>query len=153
MKTIADPNVLDDLLARLARVTPESPRQWGKMSPAEMLCHLGDAGDFVLGRRIPPGIQPSGRRRPVMKWLALRAPMRWPHGYPTRSSMDPQRDGTKPAQFEADRARVADGLRALAAATGPDLARDHMVFGPMSLADWHRWAYRHLDHHLRQFGV
>jgi len=153
MKTIADPKVLDELQARLARVTPESSRRWGKMSPAEMLCHLGDAGDFVLGRRVPPGAQPSGRKRPVMKWLALHAPLRWPRGYPTRPSMDPQRDGTKPAEFEADRARVIDGLRSLATARAPDLAASHMVFGPMAPTDWHRWAYLHVDHHLRQFGA
>jgi hypothetical protein len=29
----------------------------------------------------------------------------------------------------------------------------HGVFGLMSLADWQRWAYKHTDHHLRQFGV
>ena len=29
----------------------------------------------------------------------------------------------------------------------------HGFFGIMSLADWHRWAYKHTDHHLRQFGL
>ena len=153
MRTIADPRVLDELLARLARLTPESPRQWGKMSAAEMLCHLGDASALVLGRRIPEGPRASGRSRPVLKWLALRAPIRWPHGYPTRPGIDPQREGTKPAAFEADRARVSDGLRDLAVAGREALADAHIVFGPMSLADWHRWAYLHVDHHLRQFGV
>lgn len=26
-------------------------------------------------------------------------------------------------------------------------------FGSMSVRDWQRWAYRHTNHHLRQFGV
>ena len=97
MKTIADPQVLETLQARLVQLTPGHRRRWGKMSAAEMLCHLGDASDLVLGRRIPEGPRESGRPRPLMKWLALKAPLRWPHGYPTRPGIDPQREGTKPA--------------------------------------------------------
>jgi hypothetical protein len=26
-------------------------------------------------------------------------------------------------------------------------------FGTMSSRDWQRWAYRHTNHHLRQFGL
>jgi hypothetical protein len=29
----------------------------------------------------------------------------------------------------------------------------HRVFGLMTVADWQRWAYKHADHHLRQFGL
>lgn len=29
----------------------------------------------------------------------------------------------------------------------------HPGFGRMSQSDWLRWGYRHVDHHLRQFGV
>ena len=34
-----------------------------------------------------------------------------------------------------------------------DLEPAHGFFGTMSVADWQRWAYKHTDHHLRQFGV
>jgi hypothetical protein len=30
---------------------------------------------------------------------------------------------------------------------------DHAIFGPLSEQEWMIWAYRHSDHHLRQFGV
>jgi hypothetical protein len=33
------------------------------------------------------------------------------------------------------------------------LPANHAVFGAMTATDWYRWAYRHTDHHLRQFGV
>jgi hypothetical protein len=29
----------------------------------------------------------------------------------------------------------------------------HPVFQKMSAAEWGRWAYRHVDHHARQFGL
>ena len=37
---------------------------------------------------------------------------------------------------------------------GPnDLDAGHFMFGPMSARDWHRWAYRHVTYHLRQFDL
>jgi hypothetical protein len=31
--------------------------------------------------------------------------------------------------------------------------REHPFLGKLSRAEWLRWAYLHMDHHLRQFGV
>jgi hypothetical protein len=75
MKTLADPTALLQLVDRLNALRPNTPRQWGALTPGEMLCHLADA------------------------------------------------------------------------------TSSHGAFGPMTPADWHRWAYRHTDHHLRQFGL
>lgn len=141
------------LVSRLQRLTPDAERRWGSLTPAEMLCHLGDACDSVLGIRIPPGPPPSGVAKPVLKWLILYSPMPWPKGAKTRPGVDPHRDGTRPGEFERDRARVIDGLAALAAAPAEHLAAAHFMVGPMSRKDWHRWAYKHVDHHLRQFGL
>ena len=41
----------------------------------------------------------------------------------------------------------------LAAATGDSLEPAHGLLGSMSTRDWQRWAYRHTDYHLRQFGL
>ncbi len=153
MSTIADPATLARLEARLARLAPASPRRWGTLTPGELLAHLADASDSVLGRRVPPGLAPSGRPNPVIKWVALRSPLPWPRGAQTRAGVDPRREGTRPGDFEADRARVIAGLRDLAAAAAATLSPAHAMFGPMSRSDWHRWAYRHVDHHLRQFGL
>ncbi|HET9275354.1 MAG TPA: DinB family protein [Gemmatimonadales bacterium] len=153
MKSIAQETALAELGARLRGLTPETPRRWGTLTPAEMLCHLGDATDSVLGLRVPPGPTPAGRARPVLKWLMLYAPMPWPRGVRTRPGVDPRQGGTRPEDFERDRARVLRGLSELAAATSERLTPIHFMVGPMSRGDWQRWAYRHVDHHLRQFGL
>ena len=153
MNTIADPLALTTLLDRLARLTPESERRWGSLTPGEMLCHLGDAEEGVLGRRLTPGPAVSGKPRPIFKWLFITSPLRWPKGVETRPGVNPRKEGTRPSDFELDRARVVSGLHALSAATADALAPAHFAFGPMTLKDWHRWAWRHVDHHLRQFGL
>jgi hypothetical protein len=141
------------LIARLRQLTPQATRRWGSLTPAELLCHLGDTCESVLGIRIPPGPLPSGKAKPFLKWLILYSPLPWPKGAKTRPGVDPHREGTRPGEFEADRTRVIDGLEQLAVAPAERLARVHFMVGPMSHQDWHRWAYQHLDHHLRQFGL
>jgi hypothetical protein len=75
----------------------------------------------------------------------------WPHGIPTRPEIDPQRRGTRPAEFARDRARVVELLRRFVQPSSR-FAR-HPAFGAMTRDEWLLWGYGHLDHHLRQFGL
>ena len=141
---------MDELLQRIGRIDPVTRRRWGTMTPHEMLCHLGDSFECVLGNR-PASRVDTWFSRNVMKWVAINTSLPWPHGVPTRPEVDPKRQGTKPAEFERDRQRVLDLLRRFAHAdTG---SCRHPAFGRMAPAEWMRWGYGHCDHHLRQFGV
>lgn len=153
MKSVANQHCLAELVARLERVSLDSQRRWGTLTPGEMLCHLGDAAESVLGIRIPPGPPSTNRPRTLFKLLALYSPVPWPKGVPTRPGVDPRREGTKPGGFSADQARAIESLRALAIAPADRLSLSHFRFGSMSQRDWRRWAYKHVDHHLRQFGL
>jgi len=153
MRSIADPEVLSRLVERLRQLHPETPRHWGTLTAGEMLCHLGDAHESVLGIRIPPGSPAPGPPRPVLKWMVLYAPIPWPKGAKTRPGVDPRLQGTRPGDFQADRQRTITSLQRLVLADPSSLAKRHFRFGPMSAANWYRWAYRHVEHHLRQFGV
>ncbi len=149
MKTVGDPSALSKLVDRLEALRPDTPRRWGTLTPGEMLCHLADATASVL-------VQSSSEampRHPFLKWIALRLPLEWPRGLSTPAAVDPKDAGTKPGDFEADRRRAIDGLRTFATALDGALTSSHGAFGSMTPADWHRWAYRHTDHHLRQFGL
>jgi hypothetical protein len=151
MKTVADPVVRRRLIARLAALRVDSSRRWGTLTPHEMVCHLGDTTAMVLRTR-PRPVPIRPRARPIGKCLLLWTPLRWPHGWPTNPSQDPRAGGTRPSEFERDRARAIDGIEGIAAAADA-LEPVHGLFGTMSMRDWQRWAYKHTDHHLRQFGV
>jgi hypothetical protein len=152
MKTVAQAAVLQSLIERLGRIRPESQRRWGTLTAHEMLCHLGDAAEMCLRDRPRKKPVPLRRRR-LMKWLALYAPFPWPRGYPTNPEFDPKREGTRPSQFAVDLKRAIAGVQGIATAQPETLEPAHGVFGTMSLEDWQRWAFKHTDHHLRQFGV
>ena len=150
-KTLANPPDADAIFARLARLTPEARRQWGTMTPNEMLCHLADAFRTPLGEQTPRPMSVLGLPAPVAKWLALSVPLPWPRGVKGAPESDPRRGGTKPVQFETDRERVVTMARRLMAEASD--AHPHPMLGPMTRADWLRWGWLHMDHHLRQFGV
>lgn len=119
------------------------------MSAHQMLCHLSDYYQGVIGER---PISPARHRipRPILKRLILNAP--WPRNAPTRPEVDQQRGGTAPTDFEGDRARLIEVIDRFCSA--PDLRRaPHPLVGELNAAEWLRWGYLHADHHLRQFGV
>lgn len=150
-RSLAAATVVADLRARLATLRPDSARRWGTLTVDEMLCHVADSYRTTLGeRKASPAPAPALQVR-LMKFIALHTPLPWPKGLPTRPEVDPHKGGTRPEEFAADRAAV-DALlvRFASPATRYDV---HPVFGAMTRDEWLVWGFRHLDHHLRQFGV
>jgi hypothetical protein len=92
-------------------------------------------------------------RRTAVKWIALYAPLPWPAGIPTLPELDQHCGGTRPADFREDVREVESFLNQIATLPRNVDWPDHPIFGRMSHAAWLRWAYRHVDHHLRQFGA
>ena len=152
MKTLSDPAVKAEILTRLAGLRPASPRRWGKMSAPQMVNHLRDSFLCVTGEK-PVSSATGLFQRTIVKWGALYLPMRWPHGVPTRPELDQVACGTSPAGFERD---VAELLLLVDRVTRPELDfrwQPHPVFARMSDWEWMRWAFLHMDHHLRQFAL
>lgn len=152
MKSLSNPRDTAELLTRLRAVTPGTARAWGKMTPHQMLCHLNDSFRGVTGERhISPATSLAART--VIKCIALYAPMPWPHGLPTRPEVDQDVGGTRPSDFARDQGTLERLIESFASAQQDFASYVHPMFGRMSQAQWHRWAYLHVDHHLRQFGV
>ena len=151
MKTLTSAEERAAVIARVQTLTPDSRRQWGRMTPHQAVCHLSDSFRGVMGER---SISPSSTifSRTVVKWVALRAPMPWPHGVQTRPEVDQEIGGTKPVEFLKDRHELEALIDEFAQRTSRDL-HPHPIFGPMTTDEWLGWGYLHLDHHLRQFGV
>jgi len=148
--TVQDLSFVDALAGRLSRLTPDSQRVWGTMTPHEMLCHLSDSFHGMLGERPVSSGNWSLLRRRVFKWIALHTQLPWPKGIDTRPEVNPHRTGTRPIEFERDRAELLTVMRRFVA---PDSRYvPHPMFGEMTRDEWMTWTFRHVDHHLRQFG-
>ncbi len=150
-KTLDDPVQRAALIARLLRLAPDSPRQWGRMTSHQTVCHLSDSFRSMMS---PTSITSVATpfSRTVIKWIALQAPMTWPHGVKTRPEVDQEIGGTKPVEFAHDRRMLEALIDQFAARSGEDF-QPHPMFGRLTTGEWHRWGWLHTDHHLRQFGV
>jgi hypothetical protein len=141
---------VDELVRRLGQLQPASARRWGTMTSHEMVCHLGDSFSAVLGER-QASSKETWLSRTVVKWIALHTSLPWPQGVPTRPEVNPKQNGTKPVEFERDRARA---LELMLRFVRPETrCARHPMFGALTRDEWLRWGYAHVDHHLRQFGV
>jgi hypothetical protein len=153
MKSLSNQIDLATLLERLKKLRPESRRQWGKMSPNQMICHLND--DSFKGVMGEKEISPIGTifHKTVIKWIALRSPLTWPKGVKTRPEVDQEIGGTPPVEFEKDRKELIQILDRFTRERRDFEWQPHPIFGIMSDEEWMRWGYLHVDHHLRQFGL
>jgi hypothetical protein len=147
MKSLWQEEVRREIAARVGRITDETKPLWGKMTADRMLAHLGEAVKMATGE-LPVKPKNTPLRFFPLKHLAIYVlPM--PKGLPTA-----------PELLAGPQAPVADGKRELQRALEtfanrrPDAVMPpHPVFGNMSRFTWGVQAYRHIDHHLRQFGV
>jgi hypothetical protein len=149
MKTLFDPAPIEEIQGRMERLRADAPALWGKMSAAQMVCHLIDAF------RIPLGEEPV-----TVRWMPLRIyPLRWffvyvlpwPKG---KLPTTPEFQRTKPTDWAADQVAWKAALeRFVEHGRKGEPFGAHPAFGILSAKEWGRLVYLHCDHHLRQFGV
>ena len=151
-RTLTNPPDAAELLKRLAGLQPDSARRWGRMSAPQMVSHLRDA--FLMGTAQKPVRRQSAlHQRTIVKWIALYAPIKWPAGrIATVPEIDQTIGGTPPGDFDRDVADVRALVEIISSQRGFFEGRTHPIFGQLSDAEWMRWGYLHVDHHLRQFG-
>lgn len=132
---------------RLQQLTLSTKPKWGKFDAPRMLCHLSDALSVSLGE-----IQSRPLNRKIfqhfpMKHLALYV-LPFPKGFPA----PPEMLGTAPAAFDADCNRLVELINRVAALPQGEDGPEHPLFGPLSNEEWNALHWKHIDHHLKQFG-
>jgi hypothetical protein len=140
-----------EIVRRINELTPASEPLWGRMNVGQMLCHLTDSLKMAIGER-PFEDKSSFASRVILKPLVLYV-ISVPKNVPTAKEMDQMRDGTPPAEFAADRAELLACLEKMCSLREDFAWSPHVKFGPMNRKQWGRLAYKHIDHHLKQFGV
>jgi uncharacterized protein DUF1569 len=156
-RTLSNATDKQQIAQRVLKIQPSSARLWGRMTAPQMICHLADSF------RVTMGLKPWATERisatPILlpdwfvKWVAFEVPLQWPKGTPTRPEVDPQRNGTPPAEFTSDRQELLQLLERFTQHPRDFQWQEHPLFGPLTDAAWMRWGYLHMDHHLRQFGA
>lgn len=150
MKNLYEPAAVKEVKDRLAQLKPDSQRVWGKMNPAQAEAHCALGMEWAVGDTFPPRMFIGSLIGRLVKRMALgdERPMR--RNSPTAKSLvvADQRD------LDAERQRLCKLIDRFAAA-GPAgcTKHPHSFFGKLTPEEWAILMYKHLDHHLRQFGV
>jgi hypothetical protein len=152
MATLLDGAVKRRVEVRVRQLRPDSVRQWGRMTPHQAICHLNDSFKLALNER--PAAPIDWPLRAVIRFIALDVPLQWAKGrIKTAPEAEQGGGGTPPVEFELDRGELLALMERFCSAGDDQYCPTHPIFGRMSARHWRRWAYLHMDHHLRQFGL
>ena len=149
-KNLLEKDCAASVISRVQKLQPDSIPRWGKMTVTEMLHHCNLVHQQLL---LPatPHQKKTSLRQYLIRWVVLYAMPRYP-----KNAQAPKRFHTKGV---VDKARFADEKQAfielvqrLAGHSQP-IHHWHPYFGNLSTEQWGRTSWKHVDHHLRQFGV
>ncbi len=149
MKTLLEHEGMQDILSRLDNLHPSATRQWGKMEVAQMMAHCSATMDMASGRLNPPRVL-IGR---LIGWMFK--PVFTNEKPFSRNS--PTHDLVRVVDardFSRERENLKANIRQFHEAGEAGCTRHpHPFFGALTPQEWGRGSYKHLDHHLRQFGA
>jgi len=147
--TLFDPGTNAEIVSRIQKLTPSSKPLWGKLKVEQMLAHLylslqvnfgeielkrGFLGIFFKGisRRILLGEKPFPKHLPTDKKLLA----------------------TETSSFLAEKQKVEERIKMYIELGPKGLSqKPHNILGKITPEESAFISYKHLDHHLRQFGV
>ncbi|NNC95964.1 MAG: DinB family protein [Chitinophagales bacterium] len=149
-KNIFDPEVTNEVLERINNLTPETQPQWGKMNVAQMLAHCNVTYEMAYEDKHK---KPGKLMRIMLKMFVKNAVVN-AKPYPKNSRTAPQFLVSDKQEFEREKERLINYIKKTI-----ELGREHFEgrkshsFDELTAEEWNNMFYKHLDHHLRQFGV
>lgn len=149
MKNIFDPLHTEEILNRIDKLSPDSRPQWGKMDVSQMLAHCSAFQDIAMGNSFPErgwlGILIGRFVKPIFY-----------NDKPVAHNMStiPTILITDEKDFETEKEKLKQKIITFQK-NGPEkcTTHPHAFFGKFTPEQWGKGIYKHLDHHLRQFGV
>lgn len=139
----------NQLVDRINKLTPESKAGWGKMGVSQMLAHCQPPLKVAIGEaKLKPGIM--GFLFGKMAKKQLMKPGDFKKNLPTAPSFIVKEERV----FEEEKNKLISLIKKVKDTGASALTvNPHPFFGKMTETEWDTLQWKHLDHHLRQFGV
>lgn len=150
MKNIFLASTTDELIERINCLTPSTKPQWGKMNVGQMLAHCSVTYEMAYENKHP---KPKGFMKFILKTF-VKDMVVGEKPYKKNLRTAPAFLMTTEKDFEGEKARLIGYLKKTV-----DLGEQHfdqkesLSFGKLNVTEWNNMFYKHLDHHLTQFGV
>jgi hypothetical protein len=151
MKNIFLQQDTDEIIARINQLSPASQPLWGKMNVAQMLAHCNVTYAYTYE---PEKFKKPGFFLRLILRTMVRKYVTSPEPYKQNGRTSPDFIITDERQFETEKQKLIQNINKT-----QQLGESHFEglenfsFGKMSAKEWNTMFAKHLDHHLRQFGV
>lgn len=149
MANIFDKQANQSLVDRLEKLTSETKPLWGKMNAAQMVLHCQKPldvadGKLILKRSLIGFLFGKMAKNDFLKRAEFKKNL------PTA----PEFKIVSTPEFEKEKQVLLELVRKFGA-IGPKVIvnKKHPFFGPMNDQEWGILQYKHLEHHLNQFGL
>jgi hypothetical protein len=146
-KSIFNQPEYSDITARISKLTAASQPLWGKMNVGQMLAHCNKVHEQALGKATV-GKKPNFLLRFIIRKVIL-SPKPFKPGLPT----GPDFVITDPKEFGKEKQEIIASLEEIYKRGKKGTWGEHPAIGKLTSDEWGYTMWKHLDHHLRQFGV
>jgi len=150
IKSVFNSADVAEIKQRINKLTPLTAGLWGKMHLAQMLAHVNVSYEMAYTDKHP---KPGAFLRFILKAFvkdAVVGPKPYKRNSPTAKAfiIADEKD------FESEKKRLLDYLdHTLELGKDHFEGRESLSFGRLTADEWNVMFYKHLDHHLQQFGV
>ncbi len=151
MENLFDTKNREDIVSRLSKVNHQLKPKWGVMSAHQMIVHMSDPFRVALKERIVPYV-PSEYGEPPFN-IQVSQTLPWPKNSNSIPEFTQGDKGTELTDFDSDMNTLLDLINRFGELADGDPVPMHPVFGYLTNEEWARVMWRHLDHHLNQFGL
>ena len=150
MKSVFNQSDVTELLSRINKLNPNSQRLWGKMTVAQMLAHCNVTYELVYENKHP---KPNAMAKFMLKSFVKNSVVS-EKPYKQNGQTAPVFLIKDDKNFETEKNRLTNYIQKTQklGEIHFDKKESHS-FGVLNKSEWNNMFYKHLDHHLKQFGV
>ena len=148
-KNLLDKDCSESFVSRVQKLRADAVPLWGTMNATEMLLHCNRINEHLLTAE--PLRKGTGFKQYIGRWVVLYILPNFP-----KNARTPKRNNTKgQINEEAFAEQLQQFIRLIRQfpVLNKPIQLPHPYFGDLNTAQWGRANYKHMDHHLRQFGV
>jgi hypothetical protein len=149
MQSLFDVTTYNTIKERINKLSPQSAPLWGKMNVAQMLTHCQRIFSVPLSDKKMPRMLMG-----ILIGWAFKSKLYneepWKRNLPT----SPAFKITDNREFEIEKQSLLHLVDKFYTAGPTGISKfPHPLFGKLTAEQWGKSMYKHLDHHLQQFGV
>lgn len=150
MKNIFKKEISQEVIARIEKLTPETQPNWGKMTVSQMLAHCAVTYEMVYTDHHP---KPNAFTKFILKTFVKKLVVS-EKPFSKNGRTAPQFLITDKKVFETEKNQlIAYITKTQELGESYFDGKESHSFGKLTKKEWNNVFYKHLDHHLTQFGV